>query len=289
MNLKKASRKQAKINVLLSGPSGSGKTYSAILLASGIASFDKIALIDTERGSGELYCHLGEYNVLRLDPPYSPQRYIEAVNLCVKSGIECVIIDSISHEWEGVGGILDMKDHATEKNEFARWSKLTPLHNRFIEAIINCGIHVICTSRAKQDYILVEKNGKQTPEKVGMRSITREGFDYEVLLSFDLDKSHFAVSTKDRTGMFLDQPPFVITNATGKQILQWCNTGEAALSNYKSFLSDINNAKNTAELTSIQSKILDDKSLTPYHLEILRTDFVSKNNSFKKEETKKAV
>jgi hypothetical protein len=88
--------------------------------------------------------------------------------------------------------------------------------------------------------------------------------------------------------MFLDQPPFVITNATGKQILQWCNNGEASLSNFQSLLSGIGKSKNTAELTSIQSKILEDKSLTPYHLEILRTDFINKSNSFKKEESKKA-
>jgi hypothetical protein len=283
MKIQKATRRQTKINVLLSGPSGSGKTYSALLLASGLAPFDKVALIDTERGSGELYCHLGEYNVVHLDPPYSPQRYIEAINLCVKSGIECIIVDSISHEWDGLGGILNMKDHSTEKNEFARWSKLTPLHNMFIDAITGCEVHVICTSRAKQDYVLKDVNGKSVPKKVGMRSITRDGFDYEMLLCFDLDLQHYAISTKDRTGMFISQPPFVIEQSTGKRILDWCSAGELILTNFQNYLKNINNAKSNDDLSKIQSNIVCDNSLSAYHLDVLRSAFLEKQNSFKKQ------
>ena len=109
--LHKAERKQAKIRAGLFGPSGSGKTYSSLLLARGIASaWDKVAIVDTENDSADLFSHLGGYEVLPLEDPYSPERYIEAIEFCEKSGFEVIIIDSISHEWEGKGGCLESNE-----------------------------------------------------------------------------------------------------------------------------------------------------------------------------------
>src|SRR5688572_27330407 len=108
LQLQKAARKKVKLRLNLSGPSGSGKTYSALLLAKGlIGEWDKIAVIDTENGSASLYEHLGPFNVVPLAAPYSPERYKEAIDLCVTGGMECIIIDSSSHEWEGSGGCLE--------------------------------------------------------------------------------------------------------------------------------------------------------------------------------------
>src|SRR6266511_4630310 len=114
MQLQQASRKNAKIKMALQGPSGSGKTYGALLLAFGLCNdWTKIAVIDTENHSSELYAHLGNYKVLHLQAPFSPERYIEAIKVCEKAGIEVIIIDSISHEWEGIGGILEVHGNMT--------------------------------------------------------------------------------------------------------------------------------------------------------------------------------
>jgi len=231
--LRKASRKKTKMRVALSGPSGSGKSYSALLLASGMAPWEKIALIDTENGSGDLYAHLGGYNVLTLAAPFTPERYAQAIDACEKAGMEVIIIDSMSHEWDGKGGILEEKDRMSG-NSFTNWGKLTPRHNAFVDRILRSSCHVVATLRAKQDYILVEnEKGRQEPKKIGMKSITREGVDYEFTLVFDLDINHLATSSKDRTGLFMTPEaeavmPQKITPEIGTRILSWTQQGVEA-------------------------------------------------------------
>ena len=225
MKLKKAERKQARIKMALQGPSGSGKTYSALLIAYGLChDWNKIALIDTENQSSHLYAHLGSYQVLSLDPPFSPERYITALKTCIEAGAEIIIIDSISHEWEGEGGILSIHGNMTG-NSFTNWNVVTPRHNAFINAIIQCPVHLIATIRSKQDYVLSEKNGKYVPEKVGLKGVTREGVDYEMTLVLELDIKHNTTATKDRTGLFIDKPSFKIDPTTGEKIKQWCESG----------------------------------------------------------------
>lgn len=226
MKLQTAARKQAKIKMGIQAPSGAGKTYSAILLAYGLINdWSKIALIDTENHSADLYAHLGNYQVLALEQPFSPERYMEAIDICEKAGMEVLIIDSISHEWEGNGGILDIHG-AMMGNSFTNWSKITPRHNAFVQKILQSPCHIIATIRSKQDYVLSEKNGKMVPEKVGLKGVTREGLDYEFTLVFELDLKHQATATKDRTQLFMDKPSFMISSATGQRILNWCNSGK---------------------------------------------------------------
>lgn len=233
MQIRKAERRKAKLRVGIFGPSGSGKTMSALKMARGMASsWDKVCIIDTEHGSGEMYSHLGEYNVLQIEKPFSPERYMEAIAAAVEAGMEVIIIDSITHEWTGEGGILDLSDQLSRdaRNSYTVWAKLTPRHNRFIERILEAPCHVICCGRSKQDYTLnqVEKNGKtiNVPEKVGMKAMTREGFDYEMTLAFDLTIKHYATSTKDRTGLFQDQPEFIIDEEAGKKLMEWGDSGQ---------------------------------------------------------------
>lgn len=222
MQLRQSERKQAKIKLALQGSSGSGKTMSAILLAKGLTNGDlsKVAVIDTENGSADLYAQLGNYNVLTLEPPYSPERYIKAIDVCVQSGMEVVIIDSISHCWDY---LLDY--HAKlSGNSFTNWSKITPRQKAFVNKILQSPIHFISTMRTKQDYVLNQKDGKYVPEKVGLKAIQRDGVEYEFTLVFNIDIKHMATSSKDRTGLYMNKPEFLITEETGKQILEWCNT-----------------------------------------------------------------
>ena len=149
----------------LQGPSGSGKTYYALLLVYGLTgNWKKVVVIDSENHSAHLYSHLGGYFVLGIGQPYTPEKYVQAIDLCVNSGMEAVIIDSISHEWDGVGGILDIHGAMTG-NSFTNWSKITPRHNAFIQKILQSPVHILATIRSRQDYVLSEKNGKMVPEK----------------------------------------------------------------------------------------------------------------------------
>ncbi|MBT6440313.1 MAG: AAA family ATPase [Flavobacteriales bacterium] len=220
MQLRKANRKNTSIKMALQGPSGSGKTYSALLLAYGITKdWSKIAVIDSENGSAELYTQLGDYNCVPIQAPYTPEKYIEAIELCNKSNIEAIIIDSISHEWDSQGGILDIHGNMLG-NSFTNWAKVTPRHNAFVNNILTSKAHIIATIRTKQDYVLSEKNGKMVPEKVGLKAITRDGVDYEFTLVLDINIKHNAVASKDRTNLFMDKPEFRINEKTGEKIKQ---------------------------------------------------------------------
>jgi hypothetical protein len=223
MELKQSERKNSKIKVAVSGGSGSGKTYSALLVAYGITGdWGKIAVIDTENGSANLYAHLGDYKVFSMEVPFSPEKYIHAINVCEQAGIEVVIIDSISHCWENL-----LASHAAMTgNSFVNWNKITPRYNAFVQKILQSNCHVICTMRTKQDYNLTEKDGKLVPQKAGKKVIMREGINYEFTVVMEMDINHRAKITKDRTGIFSNQTEFVPSFETGKIILEWCN-GEA--------------------------------------------------------------
>ncbi len=223
MELKQSERSNAKMKMALQGPSGSGKSMSSLLLAKGLINnnLSKIAVVCTENGSADLYAHLGDYNVLSMTPPFTPNRYIEAIDICLKGGMEVIIIDSISHCWDYL-----LEFHSSMPgNSFTNWGKITPMHNKFINKILQSDAHFIATIRTKQDYVLNNKNGKMVPEKVGLKAIQRDGVDYEFTLVFDININHQATCSKDRTGLFTDKPEFIITEGTGKRIKEWCNAG----------------------------------------------------------------
>jgi hypothetical protein len=226
--LRKAERKQAKLRIGLSSPSGGGKTYSALLLAYGITGdWSKVALIDTEAGSGELYSHLGDYNVVQLDAPYSPERYIEYIKGCEDAGMEVIVIDSTSHEWEGKGGCLEINETIAQAkfrgNTWSAWSETTPRHQKFIQAIVTSKCHIITATRNKIDTVMTED---KKVKKVGTKEIQREGFEYELTVNFNIDRdTHKVIASKDRTNLFEGQDPFIITPDTGKKLIEWAMSG----------------------------------------------------------------
>ncbi|WP_246118465.1 AAA family ATPase [Apibacter muscae] len=135
--------------------------------------------------------------------------------------MDVIILDSISHCWDY---LLDYYSSLTG-NSFTNWAKIKPLEKLFIDKILQSNAHIIATMRTKQDYVLNQKDGKFIPEKVGLKAVQRDGLDFEFTLVFDVDIKHFAVSSKDRTGLFMGKPEFVINTYTGKRILEWCNQG----------------------------------------------------------------
>lgn len=228
---KQAVRQVAKLRLALSGPSGSGKTYSALLIASGIVPMEKVAVIDTENGSANLYANLGTYSVLTLHPPYTPKKYIEAIRAAEQEGFELVIIDSLSHAWNGEGGLLEQKDKATDAkykgNGWAAWREVTPEYNKLIETMLNSPCHIIATMRAKTEYMQDDSNGRKRIVKVGAAPIQRDGIEYEFTVVFDLSIDHVATVNKDRTRLF-DGQYFVPTPDVGKTLKQWLDAGEPA-------------------------------------------------------------
>jgi hypothetical protein len=250
MQLQKAQRRQAVIKLALQGPSGSGKTYSSLLLAFGlVGSWENIAVIDTENSSSHLYSHLGNFNVLGLSEPFTPERYIDAIDFCEKAGMKAIIIDSISQEWEGGGGIIETHGNMPG-NSFTNWNRVTPRHNAFVQKMLQSPCHIIATIRSKQDYVLTDKNGKMVPEKVGLKGVTRDGMDYEFTLVLDLDIKHQATASKDRTGLFANPLPFLISESTGTRIKVWC-MGEDLL---KDIEAQIESAGTVQELRYILTK-----------------------------------
>lgn len=235
----KAERQQAKLRLALAGPAGSGKTMSALRVAKGMAQELglRIGVIDTEKRSSELYAGKNvkgrllpdgwslEFDVLPFNPPFSPAKYVKGIKVAEEEGIGILIIDSISHEWFGQGGILEMVDAAakTTKNQFTAWKIPTEEHNKFVEAILQSSCHIIATMRSKTAYELQEENGKKRPVKVGMAPVQREGMDFEFTTVLDLAiDGHVALATKDRTGMF-DGVPKVLVEDTGVELVQWLN------------------------------------------------------------------
>ncbi|UGS23135.1 AAA family ATPase [Flavobacterium channae] len=270
MQLRQSERRKAKIKMALQGSAGSGKTYSSLLLAQGLTNgdFSKVAIIDTENGSADLYAHLGNYNVLTLTPPFTPDNYIKAIDVCEKAGIEVIIIDSISHCWDY---LLDYHS-SLAGNSFTNWAKIKPLEKAFMDKILQCDVHVIATMRTKQDYVLNQKDGKFIPEKVGLKAVQRDGIDFEFTLVFDIDIKHFAVSSKDRTGLFMGKPEFTINPSTGRKILEWCNNG----TNLQSAREKIKNTRNLEELNVLYNQYSNWRELLEYDFKLQRDTINSK-------------
>lgn len=218
---KKAERKQAKLKIALTGPSGSGKTMSALLLAKGIGK--KIALVDTENASASLYADRFEFDTVVLTPPYTIPKYIDAIISAQSAGYDVLIIDSISHAWAGDGGLLAKKESLDARggNSFANWGGISKEHEQFKAILLNCSIHLICTMRSKQDYVLeANEKGKQAPRKVGLAPIQRDGMEYEFTTVFDMAMDHNAQASKDRTSLF-DGQIFKPTKETGEALMKW--------------------------------------------------------------------
>lgn len=200
MQFKKATKTQSRLRLSIAGPSGSGKTYTALRVGSSLGS--RVALIDTERGSASKYADQFDFDVIELSD-FHPDRYIEAMRAAENAGYDVLIIDSTSHEWNGKGGILELHEAAVQrqrtKNSYTAWAEVTPIHNRFIEAILQSKCHIIATVRSKTEYVQ-EKNDRGQPEirKVGMAPIQRDGMDYEYDITMELDQAHNGVIGKTR-------------------------------------------------------------------------------------------
>jgi len=227
MPFQKAIRKQKKARISLAGPSGSGKTYTALAIAGGLG--ERVAVIDTERGSASLYSDVFQFDTCEL-AYFGVDEYIKAIGEAAQADYDVLVIDSLSHAWVGTGGVLDAVNNAGGKNTFTDgWGKVgTPAQNRLIDAILNAPIHVIVTMRTKTDYDVIEdERGRKVPTKVGLAAIQRDGIEYEFDISGRLGLDNRMHIEKARyvelQGKIIDKPGADL----GKRILAWLNSGEA--------------------------------------------------------------
>ncbi|MBR1657596.1 MAG: AAA family ATPase [Synergistaceae bacterium] len=196
-------------------------------LAQGLGG--RIAMIDTENGSGDLYSDICDYDVQTLSAPYSVQKYLAAIHEAEEEGYDILIIDSLSHAWSGEGGLLDVHSQLTRNmkngNSYTAWNKITPWHNRLIESMLASSCHIIATMRTKTEYAMIQnEKGKTEIQKVGLAPVQRDGMDYEFTIVFDLSMEHTVTVSKDRTSLF-DRQVFSITQDTGKIIRKWLDSG----------------------------------------------------------------
>ena len=232
--VKKAKREKIYVKVALMAPSGGGKTYGALRLATGMkeeikketGKDAKILLANTEQKRGYYYANEFDYDIVDIEAPHEPEKYVDLINFAVEEGYDILIIDSSSHEWEGKGGCLEIQQKAG--GTYQAWGKVTPRHNRFINAIADSPIHIIATMRGKDQYEMnKDDKGKVTVQKLGVGAKQRDGFEYEFTCTFLIDqKTNTSEVQKDNTHIFENQGATLLTEGHGAKLIQWANDGE---------------------------------------------------------------
>lgn len=220
---KKATRHAVKLKLAVQGPSGSGKTLGALALAKALAGGGRIAVIDTENGSASLYAERFDFDVLELHPPYTSLAYLTAIEEAAKAEYPVVVIDSLSHQWAGEGGILSRKEDADKRggNQFTNWQPFSKEHEGFKAGLLSAPIHIVATLRTKQEYALKSEGGKTKPKKLGMAPIQREGMEYEFTLVWELQMDHRAAASKDRTSLFTEGLVDLLDPKVPQRLLAW--------------------------------------------------------------------
>jgi len=227
---RKAQKHSVKLKMAIQGPSGSGKTEGALALAKNFVPNAKILVVDTENESASLYADRYDFDTIPLSAPYTSDRYRKAMQAAVEGGYDVLIVDSLTQQWDGEGGILRRKealDRQPGSNSYTNWSTYTPEHTAFVEFIKQLPIHTICTLRTKQEYVLeTNAKGKQQPRKVGMAPIQRDGLEYEFTIVFEVGMSHQATASKNRTNLFADDEPINLTSEdVASKMREWLANG----------------------------------------------------------------
>jgi hypothetical protein len=231
---RKATRAQLKARVALDGPSGAGKTYTAIEWGSVLQGDGRTLVIDTEHGSAEWYSDRWDYDVITWAPPYDPGDLASTIREAGDT-YEVVVIDSLSHFWEGEGGTLDIVDAAAQRsqgNSFAGWKVGTPALRHLMDTLLQAKCHVVATMRSKMEYVLEkdERTGKNVPRKVGLAPVMRQGVEYEFTLIGDLDLEHRLTITKSRCSALADVVvPAGRASEAASKFLDWLSAGEASI------------------------------------------------------------
>ena len=192
LNITEARREGARVLLFLAGVSGGGKTFTALQLAYGLAKGDgkKVGFLDTESGRGRLYADElpNPFLYAELQPPFSPARYVQAINEFAAAGVEVLVIDSGSHEFEGIGGVQDIAEAGNPK--LPNWNKAKGEHKRFMSALLASPMHVVLCLRAREkakpEKQLVDGREKTVYVDLGLQPITEKNVMFEATVSLML-------------------------------------------------------------------------------------------------------
>ncbi|MEC1755668.1 AAA family ATPase [Bacillus mojavensis] len=237
-----AQRQKEKAIVGFIGPSGSGKTAGALLVAYGMMReaypeandeeiWSKIGVVDTEHRRAKLYANLqfddiriGSFKHIDFTPPYTTERYQMAVEAIKNAGAEVVVIDSLSHNWQGEGGIVETHG-SMAGNSFQNWGKLAPETTKLIKTLTQNDVHILATLRTKTEYVVEpDNNGKMAPRKVGTKPVQKDEMEYEFMLNFIIGIDHMAETSKDNTRMF-EGSSIKLNPEVGRKLYQWLELG----------------------------------------------------------------
>ena len=232
--VKKAKREKIFVKIALMAPSGGGKTYGSLRLATGMkeeikketGKDAKILMVNTELKRGYYYANEFEYDIVDLDAPYEPEKFVDVIKFAQDEGYDILILDSTSPEWDGSGGCLELQQKAG--GTYQAWGKITPRHDRFIHAIADSPIHIIATMRGKDQYEMnTDEKGKKTVQKLGVGAKQRDGFEYEFTCTFLIDqKTSTSEAQKDNTHLFQSRGAILLSEQDGRDIIKWANEGE---------------------------------------------------------------
>ncbi len=235
MAFKRADKKQTFLRMALLGPAGSGKSFTALRIAHSLGN-GSVAAFDTERRSLSKYASepnpdggVFEFDVDDDMEDFDVRRYISAIQAAEKAGYKVLVIDSLSHAWSGQGGILEFVDarKGNANNGLSAWRDATPLHNKLVDAILSCKMHVVVTMRTKMSYVQEkDEKGRTVVRKVGLQPVQREGVEYEFDVIADMDGATMAV-TKSRCSKLQNKRFFEPGRDVAKILLDWLDQGEA--------------------------------------------------------------
>lgn len=232
--VKKAKREKIYVKLALMAPSGGGKTYGSLRLSKGMAEEikketgkdAKILMVNTEQKRGYYYANEFDYDIVDLEAPYEPEKFVDVIKFAQDEGYDILILDSTSPEWDGAGGCLELQQKAG--GTYQAWGKITPRHDRFIHAIADSPMHIIATMRGKDQYEMnTDEKGKKTVQKLGVGAKQRDGFEYEFTCTFLIDqKTSTSEAQKDNTHLFQNRGAILLSEQDGRDLIKWANEGE---------------------------------------------------------------
>lgn len=207
MKFQKAIKERLKARVALEGPTGAGKTWTALEWATVLADGGDVAVIDTEHRSASYYADKYNFDTLHWPAPYDPVQLAKTVN-DAGSDYAVIVIDSLTHFWNGEGGTLDMVDNYAQRNkgnQFGGWKTATPAFRYLIDSVLASPCHVVCTMRSKMEHVQEKKGDRTVIRKVGMAPEMRNGIEYEFTVVGELDTDHHLAITKSRCDLIADK------------------------------------------------------------------------------------
>jgi hypothetical protein len=227
--IKTAERQGARLLIQLSGVSGSGKTYTALQLAYGLANNDasKIVLIDTENRRGSLYANAlpQPFRVIDFYAPFSPERYIAAIDAACKAGAEVIVIDSVTHEWESEGGCEWIATNTSGR--IADWKTAKREHKRFMTHMLQSPAHVIACTRAREK---VDFSDPKNPRPLGIQPIQEKNFSFEATVSLmmhDQGRRQDVLKCPAELHDALGRGADYVTSEDGVSLRRWVDGGKA--------------------------------------------------------------